>query len=161
MLGHAGDNPAAIGMADEHDAPDVLKTLPLHDVDHVGDVHVEIHIAAHEVRTLAQARERGREDFMAEALEPVRDAAPAPAALRGAVNQHERLGSRRSLGHGCPRSGQGGRSRAGNHRAPHCIYCRLLCHRISPRETAGAPGCWRSDSGRYSGLSLQRRHTLS
>src|SRR5438309_10430026 len=88
MLGDAGDTTGAIGMADERDAPDVLQTLPLYDVDYVGDVHVEIHIAAHQVRTLAQARERGREDFMAAALEPVRYAAPAPAALRGAVNQH-------------------------------------------------------------------------
>src|SRR5437899_4625776 len=119
-------------MADEHDAPDVLQTLPLYDVDYVGDVHVEIHIAAHEVRTLAQARERGREDFMAAALEPVRYAAPAPAALRGAVNQHERLGSKRLLGDGCRRSGQSGRSRAGDHRPAHRIYFDLLCHDFLP-----------------------------
>jgi hypothetical protein len=115
-------------MADEHDAPDVLQVLPLDDVHHVGDVRLEIDIAAHEVRTLAQARERGREDLVAAALEPVGDAAPAPAALRGAVNQHERLGSKRPLCHRCGRSCQGGRSRAGDHRAPHCIYRDLLRH---------------------------------
>ena len=41
LLGHAGHNHAAIGVADQHNA---AETLPLDHVDDVGDVSCEIHV---------------------------------------------------------------------------------------------------------------------
>jgi hypothetical protein len=75
-----------------HDQADVLEVLPFEHVDEVGDVGVEIDVLAHEVRALADASERRREDLVALLFQEVGDAPPAPAAMPRAVHQHEGLG---------------------------------------------------------------------
>jgi len=52
-------------------------------------VGVEIDVLAHEMRALAEPGERRREHLVALFLQQVGDAAPAPSAVPGAVDQHE------------------------------------------------------------------------
>ena len=93
-----------------NDEADVLQVLPFHHIDDVGDVGVEIDVLRQEVRTFAEPGEGGREHLVALLLQKIRHTPPAPAAVPGAVDQHERL--RRSLGRGlrgCFADSRGGR----------------------------------------------------
>ena len=62
LLERAGARPAAIGM---HHEADVLQVLPFEQVDDVGDVGVEDRILAQQVRAVAEAGQRRREDLVA------------------------------------------------------------------------------------------------
>jgi hypothetical protein len=75
-----------------HDQADVPEVLPFEHVDEIGDVGVEIDILAQEVRAFADAGERRREHLVPLLFQEVRDAPPAPAAVPGAVHEHEGLG---------------------------------------------------------------------
>ncbi len=88
LLGRAGDRPAAVRMADE---ADVAQVFVFDHVDDVGDVGVEIDRAARQVRALAEPGERRREHGMALRAQKIGDTTPAPAAVPGAMHQHEGL----------------------------------------------------------------------
>ena len=88
LLGDARDDDAAIGVADQHD---VLEPLPFDHVDDVGHVGGEIDLGIEQVRALAQPGHGRREHLVAALLQEIGDAPPAPAAVPGAVHQHEGL----------------------------------------------------------------------
>jgi hypothetical protein len=59
-------------------------------------VSVERDEAAHQVRAFAKSGQRRRVDFVAALLQKIGDSAIAPAAGRGAVDEHEGLSIGRS-----------------------------------------------------------------
>src|ERR1700735_2502248 len=73
-----------------HEA-DVLEVFPIHQIDDVGDLGVEIDVFAQKMRAVAVAGQRRRIDLVAMALENVGGAPPAPAAMIGAVDEYECL----------------------------------------------------------------------
>src|SRR5262249_27356298 len=90
----AGVEEAAIGMADQHG---VAQALPFEDVDDIGDVGGEVHLAVDEMRALAEPGHGRGEHLVALLLQEVRDPPPAPAAVPGAVHEHEGLAARLRL----------------------------------------------------------------
>jgi hypothetical protein len=68
-----------------------LEVLPLQQIDHVVNVGRQIDVLRQQMRAVGEARQGRRVDLVPLALKQVDDAAPAPAAVPGAVNQHERL----------------------------------------------------------------------
>ena len=72
--------------------------LPFEQVDDVGDVGVEVDVVAEQVRAVADAGQRGGVDLVTAGLQQVGHPPPAPAAVPGAVDQHEGLGGR-NFGH--------------------------------------------------------------
>ncbi len=130
LLERARARPAAIGM---HHQAHVLEVFPFEDVDDIGDVGVEVDVLAHEMRALADARQRRREHLVTLLLQEIGDAPPAPAAMPGPVHQHERLlraGLRRRR-----RAAECGRARAdrgaGKH-VPASDRIVWLGHRVLP-----------------------------
>src|SRR5215813_11132732 len=108
LLDGARAGPTAIGMDDQ---TNVVEVFPFDHVDDVGDVSDEDDILAHEVRALADAGESWREHLVAALLRKIGHAPPAPAAVPGAVHEHEvlrRTGLRR-----CWRAAQSCCARAG------------------------------------------------
>ena len=73
------------------DEADSFEAFPSDHVDDVGDVSVETDVLGQQVRALAEAGQRRREDLAALLFEQVGDAPPLPAAARGAGNEHEGL----------------------------------------------------------------------
>ena len=88
LFERARGRPAAVGMRDE---ADILQVFPVHQIDDVGDVGVEDDVLAEQMRAVAIAGERRRIDLVAVPFENVGAAPPAPAAMPGAVNEHESL----------------------------------------------------------------------
>src|SRR5262249_49125419 len=133
LFGHARNDEAAIGMADEHDA---VEAFPLDDVDDISDVGRKVHLAVDEVRALAQTRHRRREHLVPALLQKIGHAPPAPAAVPGAVHEHE--GLRRVRLRRCWRAAQSGRARAGPCACQHAAagHCHLVgcSHRVLPRR---------------------------
>src|SRR5438876_385751 len=129
---YAGDDGAAIGMADQHD---VLEALPFDHVDDVGDVGREIDLGIDQVTALAEPGHRRREYLVAFLLEQVGDPPPAPPAMPGAVHQHEGfLDSLRSrigrIDHAhepraCRHAAQDGAARCF---IGHCFLPHTICH---------------------------------
>jgi hypothetical protein len=77
LFGNPGHHHPAIGMADQHD---VRKLLPLHLVDDVQDLHVQINIGSEQVRSFGNSSECRGEHFMVICGEQPRHATPAPGA---------------------------------------------------------------------------------
>src|SRR5262249_38183132 len=69
-------------------------------IDDVRHERIERDVPGQLVLALAEPRECGRGDAMAEAAKRVRDGPPAPSAVPGAMHQHVGLGS-------CPGRGLG------------------------------------------------------
>jgi hypothetical protein len=125
LLGNAGDDTAGVGVPGQHD---VLQAFVFDQVDDVGDVGVEIDGGRQEMDALAEAGERRGVDLVAALFEPVGHPPPAPAAVPGAVHQHEgpRLGlSLCGLNSG--RRGGAERCSGGQQGAPRCVG--VLGHR--------------------------------
>ena len=83
-IGRAGDHHAAVAMADEDD---VAQIFHLEERDDVGDMGVEVDVRPRQVRAFAEAGERRGENLVS--LQQGTDEAPAPAAVPGAVHEHE------------------------------------------------------------------------
>ena len=77
-------------MAGQHD---VLQALELDHINHVGDVGVQIDSGCQKMDALAEAGERWRKHLVPALLQAIGDPPPAPAAMPGAVHQHEGFGS--------------------------------------------------------------------
>src|SRR5262245_19294895 len=116
------------------DQTNVVEVFPSDHVDDVGDVSVEDDILAHEVRALADAGESRREHLVLVLLQKIGHAPPAPAAVPGAVHEHE--GLRRARLRRCWRAAQSGRARAGTCARQHAAAgdrCVVGCsHRVLP-----------------------------
>jgi len=65
--------------------------FPFEQVGDVGDVSVEPQVHAQKMRAVGEASQRRRVNLMAALLQNVDDLSPAPAAMIGAVNEHEGL----------------------------------------------------------------------
>ena len=87
-VGGAGDRQAAEGMPDQHD---IAQFLGLDHVDDVLGESIERDVFGQQVFPLAKPGLGRREHLMPGRAQPVRNPAPAPAAMPGAVNQYERL----------------------------------------------------------------------
>jgi hypothetical protein len=84
----AGRRDAAVRMGNQHDTAEILSHDQVHDV---GDVAIDIDVRAQQMRTLAKTGQGRRKGLMTAPFKQVRDAAPAPATVPGAVNQNECL----------------------------------------------------------------------
>ena len=112
-------------MGDEADAVEVF---PCHQVDDVGDVGVEDHVLAQKVRAIAVAGERLRINLVAALFQNVGNAPPAPAAMPGAVNQHERFPGVRLRHRLCRLE----RRRADRRTERRAARDRIVRHRVLP-----------------------------
>src|ERR1700674_447414 len=74
-------------MAPQHPGGQILEADV---VRHVLDMGGKVHALVEEVGALAEAGERGREDAVAAGGEEIGEAPPAPAAMKGAMHEHER-----------------------------------------------------------------------
>src|SRR5262249_28799867 len=132
LLDGARAGPTAVGMDDQ---TNVVEVFPFDHVDDVGDVSVEDDILAHEVRALADAGESRREHLVPALLQKIGHAPPAPAAVPGAVHEHE--GLRRTGLRRCWRAAQSGCARAGpcarQHAAASHRYVVGCGHRVLPK----------------------------
>jgi hypothetical protein len=88
-LGDAGNDAAAIGMADQHEVPQLLV---FDHAEHIGDVQGEVDAGPKQMRALAETGERRRKDGVSPGAQPVGDATPGPAAMPGAVHEKEGFG---------------------------------------------------------------------
>jgi hypothetical protein len=75
-------------MSDQHD---IVQLLALDEVDDVCLERIQRDIPRQQVLALAKPGLRRGEDDMALGAQPIRNPAPAPAAVSGAVHQHECL----------------------------------------------------------------------
>src|SRR5262245_57386498 len=121
------------------DQTNVVEVFPFDHVDDVGDVSVEDDILAHEVRALADARESRREHLVPALLQKIGHAPPAPAAVPGAVHEHE--GLRRAGLRRCWRAAQRGCARTGPRACQHAA--------AGHRSTRGAPFVPRAEQRSY------------
>src|SRR6185437_9081107 len=92
-LGDAGDDHAAIGMADEDE---FIELLAAHGVANVLDMGREVDRAAEQMRALAEPGQRRIEHAMAARPHALDERGPAVAAAPGAVDDDE---SRCLVGH--------------------------------------------------------------
>jgi hypothetical protein len=65
---------------------DVGELFPLQDTEDILDMRVQIDRGAHQMRPLAEARERGREDLMTGLTEQRCDTLPAPATVPSSMH---------------------------------------------------------------------------
>lgn len=84
LFRHARDHHAAVGVADQHDA---IEILPFDLARDIVDLGAEVDGIARQVRALADSGKRGRHDIVAAGREPVGYASPAPAPMPGAMDQ--------------------------------------------------------------------------
>jgi hypothetical protein len=88
-IGDPADRQTAEGMTDQND---VVQFLGLDDVDDVLGENIQRDVFRQQVLAFAKSGLGWREHPVAAGAQPVRDPAPAPAAMPGSVHQHEGLG---------------------------------------------------------------------
>src|SRR6185312_7528628 len=85
-LGHAGDDHAAIGMADQDE---FIELFAAHRVADILDMGREIDRAAEQMRTLAEPGQRRIEHAVAAGAHAIDEWGPAIAAAPGAMDDNE------------------------------------------------------------------------
>jgi hypothetical protein len=85
-VGHAGDDHAAVAVANEHD---LAQLLGVDQAEHVVDVVLQRDVGAPKVGAIAIASERCGMDLMPGGAQRAEDAAPDPGAGPGAVHEDE------------------------------------------------------------------------
>jgi hypothetical protein len=87
LFGDTGNNESAVGVTTEDY---VAQPLPTHHVHDIGDMRGDVDpLPQRQMGALAETGQCRSEDRVAVAVKSVGDAAPAPAAVPGAVHQHK------------------------------------------------------------------------
>jgi hypothetical protein len=76
------------------DKDDVIQFLRLDDAGDVIRERIERNVFRQKVRLVAKSGTCRRENHVAVCAQPIRHSAPAPAAVPGAVNEHEMFASK-------------------------------------------------------------------